>query len=284
MVERKFHYPFIMKLPKSTNSHSVMLVRSQEEFVLAVKVFQRLYEPAHKNRLYDIYRCSDSHPIIIQEYIEGTELNIDLLFDLKTFKVLGVFEKYPLCGPTFGEVQSMYPVNLSRSEVETCIRAAVAAVRALGATIGAAHVELRYGAVGPRVIEVGLRPGGFLTPNAINYVAGIDPLAALLHLLISDSLPDCDALPADRACIYGAVNSEAKGRIVRISGAEHVKNIPNIHLFEFLKTAGDLIVPLPEGTDYHIAKFMLCGDSRAALESIADEIRRTVSVEVEPTA
>jgi biotin carboxylase len=281
-IEDHIDYPFIVKIPQSTNSQSVTLVRSGDQLRAAIANIVSLYEIGQKresNRLFLLYdTISKKQPFIAQEYIEGLELNIDLLYNETDHRVLGIFEKYPMVGPTFEEVQSIYPIKLDNQDIQSCIDTAAMAIRALGAVKGAAHVELKMTDNGPVIIESALRPGGFFTPQAIRYLTGCDPVIALVELLLTGKLPDIAPIPKNRACVYGAVNCSNPGQIVDIGGEDIVAAIPGISVFELLKRPGDQIIPLPTGTDYHIARFIITGNTRQDLEAAADKIRNSLEV------
>lgn len=281
-IERHLDFPFIVKCPSATNSQSVALVRSREDLDAYLAMIRQLYDPGRRNRLSGLYAGqAEQMPVLAQEYVDGVELNIDILFKPDAHVLLGVFEKHPMPGPTFEEIQSVYPPRLSRKDLDECIQVAVAAVRALGATIGAAHVELRFTDRGPFVLEAALRPGGFLTPQAIEYLAGIHPATALTRLLISGELPRIDACPGGVACLYGAVNCAVEGRIVSITDERLVRRAaPDIFSFTMLKRPGDRVAPLPLGSDYHVASFMLVGPRREGLEATAQFIRDHLDVVV----
>jgi hypothetical protein len=241
-----------------------------------------LYDARRDNRLFGLYADqAEQHPLLVQEYADGTELNIDILLTSHKHLLLGAFEKFPMHGPTFEEVQSVYPPRVSAAQMDACVQAAADAARALGATLGAAHVELRLTSGGPVIIEAALRPGGFLTPQAIHHLTGIHPITALTRLLLTGDLPDVDGLPGGVACLYGAVNCSVEGRIKSISGEPLVRDaVPDIVSFDLLKQPGDRVVPLPLGSDYHIASFMLAGARREPLEASAQDIRRRLKVDV----
>lgn len=284
-VEAAIAYPLVVKLPRSTNSQSVTLVRSRAALERAVAQIAALYEKQDTNRLGRLYATAGAaRPILAQEYISGPELNIDLLYAGGEFRVAGVFEKYPMHGPAFEEVQSVYPVAFSAGDVDACVEVAIAAVRALGASCGAAHVELRLASHGPTVIETALRPGGFYTPQAIRLLTGIDPIQALTRLLLTGELPDVDARRASGACLYGAVNVAAEGRIRHIGGVDAARGVKSVLSFELIKREGDWVAPLPAASDYHVARFILTGSGRDDLEDDAERIRRSISVEVETAA
>ena len=278
---------FVVKMPRSTNSQSVMLVRSPAELAAAMAVIRRLYRADRaRNRLAVLYRPAQAAgegeaPVLVQEFVEGPEINIDLLLDGRAHTVLGIFEKHPSVGPTFGELHSVHPTSLRPDQRAEAVQVAVDAARALGATRGAAHAELRIGPRGPVVIEVALRPGGFLTPLAVSRLTSVDVVAALARLLATGELPAVAPQPAPRACLYGAVNVARSGRLVRVLGEEQARALPGVVLLDVVKEPGDELVTLPEGTDYHLAAFLLEGESRAAVESVAQRIRGLLTAELE---
>jgi biotin carboxylase len=281
-IEQSFDFPFILKSPRSTNSQSVVLVRSSDELSSRLATLRRLYTSSAENRLFGLYAArAEEMPILVQEYIDGIELNIDILFNERRHLLLGAFEKHPMRGPTFEEIQSVYPPRASAAALEECVAAAAGAARALGATLGAAHVELRLAGSRPIVIEAALRPGGFLTPTAIQHLTGVHPITALAGLLMTGAFPEVAAPLDDVACLYGAVNCAVEGRIQSIT-EEHVvrEAVDGLVAFAVLKRPGDRVVPLPLGSDYHVASFMLTGRRRERLEASARRIRRRLKVVV----
>lgn len=288
VVERRLGYPVVTKLPRSTNSHSVLLVRDRRELAAAQERFRRMYARAG-NRLFGVYRADAGpgagerapRPVVAQEYVPGPEFNIDLLMTLAGHTVLATFEKHPAHGPTFGELQSVYPPALSPGALREVEELAARAVRALGADRGAAHVEVRYGPGGPVVIEAALRPGGFLTPQAIAHLTGVDPHIALVRALATGEPPARPRIPPATACLYGAVNVDRPGRVVRVTGQDRVRELPGVLRFDVVARPGDHLVTLPEGTDYHVARFLLRGATRAEVERTADRIRGRLVVELE---
>jgi hypothetical protein len=84
-----------------------------------------------------------------------------------------------------------------------------------------------------------------------------------------------------RACLYGAVNVERPGRVVCITGEEAARELPGVLLLDVIKKPGDILVTLPEGTDYHIAAFLVEGESRSAVEATAERIRGVLKAELE---
>lgn len=275
-------YPIIAKLPFSTNSQSVIKADNLQELKVALKRIQKLYCATDNelNRLHSLYATNHGE-VILQEYITGIELNIDLIYVNGSFLVAGVFEKAPMNGPYFPETQSVYPVSLSESQYEECFDIAKQSVLALGGTIGAAHVELRYSQRGPVIIEVALRTGGFYTALAIEKLLGHNVYQLLLYTLLHKDLAIQTVLPKSKACIYGAVNIQNRGIITSIAGLEIFNKINNLVDFKVIKKPGDYVLPLPEGSDYHIAQFILLGDSRHDVIAKAELIRSNLKIQID---
>lgn len=273
VIRCSFGYPAIVKLPSSTNSQSVTLVTCDQDVRVAAETIKHLYE--RKGRLRAMIGSADSVPtMLVQAYVEGPELNIDLMYTADDHVVMGVFEKAPMVGPAFGEIYSVFPVSLEAGALEECTQAALMAVRALGATVGAAHVELRYGTAGPVVIDIGLRPGGAYTARAIEALQGSNVYVALVDLLSGGNLPDMH--DPQGACLYGGVLIEQAGTVAAVEGLGVLEHTPGILDYQVLVGPGDAVEPLPASANYHIAHFIMQGNCREVLLDRAARIRSAI--------
>ncbi|HEX9030567.1 MAG TPA: ATP-grasp domain-containing protein [Streptosporangiaceae bacterium] len=112
--------------------------------------------------------------ILVEEYVPGPE------FSAETFSgaLVGVTEKSLGSEPHFVETGHLYPAR--RRDAGPVGAAARTVARLLGLEWGPAHLEMRRGPAGVRVIEVNPRLGGDFIPELIRLAQGID--------LITDSI------------------------------------------------------------------------------------------------
>lgn len=272
-----FKFPLVLKLPSSTNSQSVTRVNNVKELEEAYEQIESMY--TSKNRLWNIYQENTIGSVIIQEYIEGIEVNIDLIYNEDNLRVLGIFEKAPMQGPYFAEYRSVYPTSLSDEQIRMCVEAAEKAVRAIGATIGCAHVELRYSSDGPVIIELALRPGGAYTSLAIENISNVNVYKDLATLLVNGKLPEVNT-NEKKACLYGGVEIKNEGYISHILGTEIFEFIEELVDFKVLHNVGDYVRPLPLGSDIHIVHYLMVGNDLNILLKKEKIINENIKVEI----
>lgn len=288
VAEHKIGYPVILKVPSSTNSQSVIKANNRYELKSGYRDIQSIYT-ASENRLGNLYNTNRNSikVLIVQEYVEGKEVNIDLIYCKNTFEVLGIFEKAPMNGPYFAEYRSESPVSLSTGQTQECIFLAKEAVRALGGEIGCAHVEIRYTSNGPTVIEIALRPGGAYTAQAIEQMYGVNVPVKLSELLVSGEYI-INKHHKKQACLYGGIVIDQEGVISKVTGTEILHTINEMVTYKILHKEGDYVQPLPKGSDIHFIHYLMVGDDLNKLrknalligDKITTEISKVVSNEV----
>ncbi|QNU66234.1 ATP-grasp domain-containing protein [Ruminiclostridium herbifermentans] len=281
VLDSELSYPCIMKLPYSANSQSVVLINNHSELVRAFYQTIKMHRSTDNPYIMSFKSDKDyKNAVLLQEFIEGVELNIDLAYSNNHFELLGVFEKAPMKGPYFAEYRSTYPINLSQEQLTECIGIAEAAVKSLGASIGCAHVEVKYGKRGPTIIELSLRPGGAYTMHAIELISGIKVISVLTRLLLDGTLYINDNY-CKSACLYGGIVLEKSGVISQISNIDIFKNIPQIVDYNILFKNGDNVQALPEGSKIHLAHYIMSGNDIHELLERDAEIRSAIKYTIQ---
>jgi biotin carboxylase len=128
--------------------------------------------------------------------------------------------------PRFVETGHDFPAPLDPATAAALGEAAVAALRALGLGWGAAHVELRLTAAGPRVVEVNPRLAGGMIPRMVEEATGID-LIELLVARVAGGRP----VPAPRRAGAASIRflvAGAAGRLVDVDGVEAARRVPGV--------------------------------------------------------
>ncbi|TCO55662.1 ATP-grasp domain-containing protein [Actinocrispum wychmicini] len=104
-----------------------------------------------------------------------------ITFDGRT-EHLAVTDKLPLT-PTFRENGGILPSVLPEADIETLHAAAADAIQALGLKNCATHIEFKFTADGPRIIEVNCRIGGGVSEQLF-YAADYDVVDALADISV----------------------------------------------------------------------------------------------------
>jgi biotin carboxylase len=149
-----------------------------------------------------------------------------------------------------------------------------AAVRTLGVTAGAAHVEACSTPNGPKLFELGARCGGGGTPDSIvPFVTGVDMLSEVVRLHAGD--PPHNLVPAAaRGCCYRFL-TPGPGTLRSVNGVETVATWPGVLDCAVTVAGGQEIRPVRVGSDR--AGFVITGaETRAGAERLADAAEQEI--------
>jgi S-sulfo-L-cysteine synthase (3-phospho-L-serine-dependent) len=108
--------------------------------------------------------------ILVERFVGGPEYSVEIL----DRAVAGITRKHLGTPPRFVETGHDFPAPLSGRDAGALERAALAALDALGLTLGPAHVELRLEDGEPYLIEVNPRLAGGFIPELVRRSRGVD--------------------------------------------------------------------------------------------------------------
>ncbi len=279
----ELNYPMIVKLSSSMNSQGVIRVNDADEFLRETgQLFMLLQNndsaTPEEDRNAWAYIGKDAC-VVVQPFMDGVEINLDLLFNGDDVVVMGIFEKAPLTGPWFAELYSFAPTRLSESYQQQAIKLAIDAVKALGASIGAAHVEIRFKGDKPYVLEVGLRPGGGYTVESYEHLTGINIWKALATLLANGELPVIEQRKTT-GILYGGTLFPRTGKLESIRGVDQVKALPQVLDYVQLADEGDNVFVMPESAQPHFAYYLLEDESADNVLALYNEIQQMIQLDI----
>ncbi len=282
-IETSIGYPAIIKLADSMNSQGVIKVTSRDEYLDAIQnLLKMLARPVDLELQTDRNRLAYGNSqikIIAQEYCPGTEVAVDCIVTRGKCQILGIFEKAPSIGPYFAEKMSIFPTSLTKEEVEQVHKIASDAVLALtNDQSSAAHVEIRFTTKGPKILEVGLRPGGAYTVAAVEYLTGINPYVELLNVLLGKKSSIVQS--QEKAILYGGIVIPKNGVLTSIQGLDTFNNISELLDVQILNQPGDRVYALPESAQPHFAYYLIGGTSRKEVLDKHQLIQESIHLEI----
>lgn len=153
-------YPMIVKPVDNSASRGINMVRDSAEL---------------EHALMDSFSHSISHKIIVEEYLEGPEVSVELLVQNGEPYVLQVTDKITTGAPHFIEIGHSQPSELASSDVAAIRDLAIKAARAVGIQDGCCHAEIKLTPQGPKMIEIAGRMGAdFITTVLVPVSTGIN--------------------------------------------------------------------------------------------------------------
>jgi biotin carboxylase len=188
-------------------------------------------------------------PLVVERYVDGTEVAVEALLRHGQLEVLAVFDKPdPLTGPYFEETLYVTPSRLPATTQRQVAEAVAGAAAAIGLVEGPAHAELRIDADGvPWLLEVAARSIGGLCSRALRFGAGL----SLEELILRHAL-DLPLDPQREQAASGVMMLPipAAGTLVEVRGQAAARAVPGVEGLELSVLPGRRVRPLPEADRY----------------------------------
>lgn len=154
-------FPLIIKPALNSGSRGVFLLKSEKDI-------DNAFSHAMNN--------SPTGVILIEEYISGREVSVEIFSQNGKARVLAITDKETTGCPFFVETGHKIPTNLDKDISCKIKEVAIKANQAINQTNGPAHVEIRLNELNePKVIEIGARMGGdHITTDLVPLATGHD--------------------------------------------------------------------------------------------------------------
>ena len=158
--EIKLAFPLITKPVDKSGSRGINVARNAEEL---------------KAALDNSFLCSDCSRVIVEEYMEGPEVSVEVLVQNGVPYVLQVTDKLTTGEPHFIEIGHSQPSRLPDDKLEAIRSLAFHAATAVGIVDGCAHAEIKLTPDGPKMVEIAGRLGGdFITTVLVPMTTGVN--------------------------------------------------------------------------------------------------------------
>jgi carnosine synthase len=212
---------------------------------------------------------------LLEEYLDGPEVDVDILLFEGRCVYAAVSDNGPTVEPYFTETYGVLPSMLPEASQHALIDLSLESLQAIGFRTGLFHMEAKLTSRGPRLIEVNARLGGGPICEMHKRVASID-LAVEQLRLVTGLGPSETAFRATsrRSFAYMTTNAVSSGVVG--------KNMAFLSSFEQLETVkrltcrvqpGDRIVGPAEGQPSWLVELWMESDNAADALRLVDEIQ-----------
>jgi biotin carboxylase len=170
-IDKDYAFPLIVKPIDRSGSLGITKVERSEDLI-----------PSVENALH----CSFKHEAIVEEFIEGREISVELISYQGKHYPLQITDKVTTGAPHFVELEHHQPAELSDNQYKEIYALTERALDALGVTNGASHSEYKITADGRvYVIEIGARMGGdFIGSDLVQLSTGYDYLNGVVEVAL----------------------------------------------------------------------------------------------------
>ncbi len=231
-LKEKFSYPVIFKPQESSGSRGVILVKKLEDS-------ENAYEYT-KN-------FSKTGKILIEEYLEGPEVSVEVICENGMVHILTITDKLTTGAPYFVEMGHCQPTTFSEEIKKDIEKVATQAIHAIGIQNGPVHVEMKVTDKGPKMIELGARMGGdFITTHLVPLSTGIDMMKLVIENACGEKIRIPDNIGHGSAIKFLIGK---KGILKDIQGIENAKKINGVKEILIFKEKGSRIVDIHNSLD-----------------------------------
>jgi len=153
-------YPVITKPVDNSGSRGINVATDVEEL---------------KSALEYSLSCSKSNCVIVEEYMDGPEVSVEILVQNGQPYIIQVTDKITTGEPRFIETGHSQPSQLPKESVEAIKKLAYDATISVGIQDGCCHAEIKLTSKGPKMVEIAGRLGGdFITTVLVPSSTGIN--------------------------------------------------------------------------------------------------------------
>lgn len=259
-IKGKVEFPCIMKPTDNSGSRGVVLANN-------------IYELCEN---YEYTKSSSrSGAVIIEEYMQGQEVSVEIIVLDGEPHVLAVTDKLTTGAPHFVEMGHSQPSRLPENDVEKIKVLACSAVKAVGINCGPAHVEIMNTAKGPKMVELGARMGGdCITTHLVPLSTGVDMVEATIKICCGE-IPDISPrFNKGSAIRYFDVPA---GTITSINGVKEAEEIPGVKEISFVKNVGDNVGEIGSSTD-RVGFVIAQAENPTSAVAMCDKVLETVKI------
>ena len=244
-VLANFKFPLVIKPTSGSSSAYVVKIENEEELYTTYNYVKDNISVGIESAL------AEGLDILIEEYIDGEEVDVDIVLQNGKVKFHSISDNYQTKEPFFVETGWAIPSSLPLQRQHELIRLGEEVLERLGVQNGVVHFEAKSTPTGPVPIEVNLRMGGDETHAFVSGAWGVDLIECAVAVAVGSYIPTIDRPELPRRYLASSdFLSEYSGVVSQLEIDERVKKLDYLEELHFFKKIGDPILVPPEGFEY----------------------------------
>lgn len=244
IILQSFAFPLVMKPVYGSSSAYVIKVENEDELYNTYNYIKNNLSTNIESSLFD------GQEIMIEEYIDGNEVDIDILLQNGKMKFYSITDNYKTNEPFFIETGFAIPSSLPSKDQNDLASQAEEILEKMGVYNGCIHFEAKATAKGPVPIEINLRMGGDEVYSFVKGAWGVDLIENAVKIALGMYIKINKPETPKRYFTGQDFLSDDSGMVVKLEIDEEVKKMKNLEELHFYKEIGDPILVPPEGYEY----------------------------------
>ncbi len=275
-VEKNLSFPVVIKPVYGSSSAFVIKADDMEEFkdiynYIKIHVSQEVESALH-----------DGTQLLVEEYIDGDEVDIDILLQNGKVKFWSITDNYQTQEPFFMETNQAIPSQLPENDQEELLDMAEAVLEKLGIMNGCIHFEAKYSTKGPVPIEVNLRMGGDEVYSFVKEAWGVDMIEYAVKIALEEYFPMVKKPEEPKQYMVSkSFIPPTSGIISSLILPKSFGKDDKVDEFHFYKKVGDAVYAPPMGYDF-MGWMTAYGDNPLDAEDNLDAAYKQIEFEIIP--
>lgn len=275
-VAKKLSFPLVLKPAFGSDSVYVIKVNNEQE-LKDTFLYVKNNISAHSEETSSL---ADGLEILAEEYIDGDEVDIDIILQNGKIKFYSIADNYNKNHERFFiDSGQAVPSSLPESDQNALIEMAEEVLEKLGIKDGCVHFEAKSTKNGPIPIEVNLRMGGDYVYSYIKGAWGVDLIEQAVKVAIGEYVKVYKPTKPRKYIVGWDLHPESSGILVERDIAEELKNKSYLEEIHFYKEIGDPILLPPDGYEL-LGWITVSGDNQLDAQDNLKEALKLISYKV----
>ncbi|MFA6486206.1 MAG: ATP-grasp domain-containing protein [Candidatus Magasanikbacteria bacterium] len=255
-VAQNFSFPLVLKPAYGSRSAFVMKVTDPVDLKSSYAFVKKSLSPETESAL------NDGSDIFIEEYVDGDEVDIDILLQHGKIKFACVSDNYSKDrGEFFLDSGQATPSTLPESTRAALVETAEETLEKLGIQNGCIHFEAKFSKNGPIPLDINLRLGGDYVYSYIKDAWGVDLIEGAVKIAIGQYIPVVKMIKPKQYIIGWDLYPETSGLLVELTINDELKNKPYFEEIHLYKEVGDPVLLPPEGYEDSMGWVTVSGEN-----------------------
>jgi len=245
VIEKTFDFPVVIKPTYGSSSAYVIKADNSKEL-------KEIYQFLKSNLSIQVESAlKDGLQLLVEEYIDGDEVDIDILLQNGKIKFWSISDNFQTTEPFFVERGQAIPTILPESNQLELVAVAEEVLEKMGVQNGCIHFEAKYSSKGPVPIEVNLRMGGDEVYSFVKHAWKVD-LIEHAAMIACDQFFSKIVKPAEP---YNYLEGQyflpqKSGVISSLNFPEKFTKLDKVCDFHFFRKVGDTVFTPPDEYEY----------------------------------
>ncbi len=244
-VVNTLHFPIVIKPAFGSSSAFVVRVTDKEDLQDIYRYVKNNISATSESAL------SDGLDIFVEEYIDGDEVDIDLLLQNGKVKFYSISDNFNKSKDIFfmDSGQSI-PTSLPEKHQDELLEMVEETLERLGIQNGCIHFEAKSTRHGPIPLEINLRMGGDYVYSYIKDAWEIDLIEMTVKIALGQYIKIDNQEEPEKYIIGWDLYPEDSGILVQLDISERLKHKRYLEELHIYKKIGEPVLVQPDGSEY----------------------------------